>query len=91
MSGAIPPLLQYAFMAWCPVKKVQGQPQIFSSGNHRLRLHSVVWHTKILPSPLTTLPLPLKDELNDCGAIADYACSVGLQNSDNSCSHWNYP
>jgi hypothetical protein len=24
MSGAIPPLLQYAFMAWCPVK-AQGQ------------------------------------------------------------------
>jgi hypothetical protein len=24
MSGAIPPLPQYAFMAWCSVKKAQG-------------------------------------------------------------------
>jgi hypothetical protein len=25
MCGAIPPLTQYAFMAWCSVKKAQGQ------------------------------------------------------------------
>jgi hypothetical protein len=25
MSGDIPPLPQYAFMAWCSVKKAQGQ------------------------------------------------------------------
>jgi hypothetical protein len=25
MSGAVPPLLQYAFMAWCS-SKAQGQP-----------------------------------------------------------------
>jgi hypothetical protein len=25
MRGAIPPLAQYSFMAWCSVKKAQGQ------------------------------------------------------------------
>jgi hypothetical protein len=25
MRGAIPPLPQYAFMAWCSIKKAQGQ------------------------------------------------------------------
>jgi hypothetical protein len=25
MRGAIPPVIQYAFMAWCSVKKAQGQ------------------------------------------------------------------
>jgi hypothetical protein len=28
MSGAVPPLPQYAFMAWCPVK-AQGQLYIY--------------------------------------------------------------
>jgi hypothetical protein len=29
MSGAVPPLPQYAFMAWCSVKKAQGQLYLY--------------------------------------------------------------
>jgi len=29
MRGAIPPLPQYSFMAWCTVKKAQGQFYLF--------------------------------------------------------------
>jgi hypothetical protein len=29
MSGAIPPLSQYAFVAWCSVKKAQGQLHLY--------------------------------------------------------------
>jgi hypothetical protein len=29
MSEAIPPLTQYAFMAWCSVKKAQGQLYLY--------------------------------------------------------------
>jgi hypothetical protein len=29
MGGAIPPLPQYSFMAWCTVKKAQGQFYLF--------------------------------------------------------------
>jgi hypothetical protein len=29
MSGAIPPFPQYAFMAWCSVKKAQGKLYLF--------------------------------------------------------------
>jgi hypothetical protein len=32
MSGAIPPLPQYAFMAWCSVKKAQGQLYLYLIG-----------------------------------------------------------
>jgi hypothetical protein len=31
MRGAIPPLSQYAFIAWCSVKIAQGQLYILSS------------------------------------------------------------
>jgi hypothetical protein len=30
-NGAIPPLPQYAFMAWCLVKKAQGQLYLYLS------------------------------------------------------------
>jgi hypothetical protein len=29
MSGAVPPLLQYAFMAWFSAKKAQGQLYLY--------------------------------------------------------------
>jgi hypothetical protein len=29
MSGAIPPLPQYAFMKWCSVKKAEGQLYLY--------------------------------------------------------------
>jgi len=29
MGGAVPPLPQYAFMAWCSVKKAQGQLYLY--------------------------------------------------------------
>jgi hypothetical protein len=32
MCGAIPPLPQYAFMAWCSVKKAQGQLYLYLRG-----------------------------------------------------------
>jgi hypothetical protein len=35
MSGAIHPLPQYAFMAWCLVKKVQGQLYLSEGGSDR--------------------------------------------------------
>jgi hypothetical protein len=33
MSGAIPPLPQYAFMAWCSVKRIKGTLPLLYTGN----------------------------------------------------------
>jgi hypothetical protein len=40
MRGAIPPLLQYAFIAWCSVKKVQGQFYLYFYKDHYLCVRS---------------------------------------------------
>jgi hypothetical protein len=54
MSGAIPPLSQYAFMAWCSVK-AQGQLYLTTILDFRIRILSgasvaIIHKVVLLPS-----------------------------------------
>jgi hypothetical protein len=62
MRGAIPPLLQYTFMAWCSVKKAQGQLYLLLRcwpSKHRVISHSALQGKSSSTAVITQL-VPLK-------------------------------
>jgi hypothetical protein len=65
MSGAIPPLLQYAFMEWCSVK-AQGQLYLYHLTQHSHRSHSDwMWLRNTEHIPMTwKWPLRLRSNFN---------------------------
>jgi hypothetical protein len=46
MCGAIPPLLRYAFMAWCPVKEKENHGDSFTFTLHTVmsKMERGMWH-----------------------------------------------
>jgi hypothetical protein len=49
MSGAVHPLSQYAFMAWCSVK-AQGQLYLYLMSVHGIHKVNALWRGRVYPS-----------------------------------------
>jgi hypothetical protein len=86
MRGAIPPLPQYAFMAWCSVKnKAQGQLYLLPYGRYTCVRLSVLPHS--FPESERSLLLFCSD--NVLNGVAGFVWIICHHKQCSHCSSWH--